>query len=88
MDKHYIYKTKNVCAQEISFDLVDGRIFNVHFQGGCKGNTQGMAVMVDGIEAHSAIRRLKGILCRNGTSCPDQLATAIEQCLKSMGEEV
>lgn len=88
MDKHHTFKTENVCAQEISFDLVEGHIFNVKFHGGCKGNTQGVAILVDGMEARAAIKRLKGILCHSGTSCPDQLAIAIEKCLESMGESV
>ena len=49
------------------------------FNGGCAGNTQGVAALVIGMTVDEAIRRLKGIQCRNGTSCPDQLATALEE---------
>ncbi|MBP3479762.1 MAG: TIGR03905 family TSCPD domain-containing protein [Oscillospiraceae bacterium] len=88
MDKHYTFQTQGVCAQEISFDIIDGHLFNVSFKGGCRGNTQGVAILADGMEAHAAIRRLKGIDCHGGTSCPDQLAKAITECLESMGETV
>ena len=88
MDKHYTFQTQGVCAQEISFDIIDCHLFNVSFKGGCRGNTQGVAILADGMEAHAAIRRLKGIDCHGGTSCPDQLAKAITECLESMGETV
>ena len=86
MDKHYTFQTQGVCAQEISFDIIDGRVFNVNFKGGCRGNTQGVAILADGLEARAAIKRLRGVQCHNGTSCPDQLAIAIAECLQSMGE--
>jgi uncharacterized protein (TIGR03905 family) len=88
MDKHYTFQTQGVCASEISFDLIDGHVFNVNFKGGCRGNTQGVAILADGLEARAAIKRLKGVECHGGTSCPDQLAIAIAQCLESMGESV
>ena len=57
----------------------DGRIAEVVFTGGCHGNTQGVASLVRGMDTGEAVRRLKGIDCRGkGTSCPDQLARAIE----------
>ena len=85
MDKHVTFSPQGVCAHEISFDIVDNRIFNVKFTGGCVGNTQGVAILIDGMEARAAVKRIKGINCHNGTSCPDQLAAAIEQCLSDMG---
>ena len=76
------YKTNGVCSREINFDVCDGRVVNVHYVGGCNGNTQGVAALVEGMEIHEAIRRLKGIRCgAKGTSCPDQLALALEQYL-------
>ena len=78
----YQYRTKGVCARNIIFDIVDGKITNVHFEGGCAGNTQGVARLVEGMDAADAIRRLEGIQCGfKGTSCPDQLAKAIKQVL-------
>ncbi len=77
-----IYKTKGVCSREIHFDVQDGIVTNVRYVGGCNGNTQGVAALVEGMEINEAIRRLKGIQCgAKGTSCPDQLATALQQYL-------
>jgi uncharacterized protein (TIGR03905 family) len=78
----YQYRTKGVCARGITFDIVDGRLRNVRFEGGCSGNTQGVAALVEGMEAEEAIRRLSGIRCGfKPTSCPDQLATAVREAL-------
>ncbi len=77
----YTYKTHGVCSRAIEFDLKDGKITSCRFIGGCMGNTQGVAALVTGMDAQEAIRRLKGIQCRSGTSCPDQLAIALEQAL-------
>ena len=79
----YQYRTKGVCARNISFDIVDGKVTNVHFEGGCAGNTKGVASLVEGMDAAEAIRRMEGIQCGfKGTSCPDQLAKAIRQVLE------
>lgn len=68
-----------VCTKSIRVTVKDGRIAEVVFTGGCHGNTQGVASLVRGMDAGEAVRRLKGIDCRGkGTSCPDQLARAIE----------
>ena len=79
----YTYKTRGVCSRAIEFDLEDGRITSCRFIVGCTGNTQGVAALVTGMDAREAISRLKGIQCRGGTSCPDQLALALEQALAS-----
>lgn len=76
------YRTKGVCSRNISFDIVDGKVKDVRFDGGCAGNTKGVAQLVDGMDANEAIRRLEGIQCGfKGTSCPDQLAKALRQAL-------
>ena len=78
----YQYRTKGVCARNITFDIVNDKVVNVQFEGGCAGNTQGVARLVEGMDAADAIRRLEGIQCGfKGTSCPDQLAKAIKQAL-------
>lgn len=78
-----IYKTKGTCAQAIDFDLnPDGTIEHVTFISGCSGNTQGVGALVKGMKAEDAIARLKGIKCGyKNTSCPDQLACALEEAL-------
>ena len=76
------YKTKGVCSRNITFDIVDGKVTNVRFDGGCNGNTQGVARLVEGMPVEDAIRRMEGIQCGfKGTSCPDQLAQALKQAL-------
>ncbi|MBQ4058164.1 MAG: TIGR03905 family TSCPD domain-containing protein [Lachnospiraceae bacterium] len=77
------YKTKGVCSQKIDFEIVDNKVTNVQFLGGCNGNTQGVAKLVEGMDANEAISRLEGIQCGfRGTSCPDQLAQALKQALE------
>lgn len=74
------YKTHGTCSRSIEFEVTDGIITDCRFIGGCMGNTQGVSVLVKGMKVEEAIRRLKGIQCGlRGTSCPDQLARALEQ---------
>ena len=76
------YKTKGTCSTMISLDIIDNKVCNVQFTRGCSGNTQGVAALVEGMDAQEAIRRCKGIKCGpRPTSCPDQLALAIEAAL-------
>lgn len=73
------YKTKGTCSQAIEYDIVDGIVRNVKFIGGCNGNTQGVARLVEGMPVAEVIERLDGIQCGfRGTSCPDQLANALK----------
>ena len=77
------YKTKGTCSREISFDVVDNKGTNVRFLGGCSGNTQGVAALVEGMDVNEAIKRMDGIDCAGrGTSCPDQLAKALKLYLE------
>jgi len=79
----YQYRTKGVCSRNIVFDIVDGTVVNVKFDGGCNGNTQGIARLVEGMPVEEAIRRMEGIRCGfKGTSCPDQLAQALKEALQ------
>ena len=72
------YKTTGTCSQEIQYEVTDGIVTACQFVGGCRGNTQGVAKLAVGRKAEDVIALLKGIECRNGTSCPDQLARALE----------
>lgn len=81
MDKHIIFRPDDVCAKQIEFDLVNGYVHNVNFTNGCRGNTQGVAILVEGMKADEVIARLKGINCHHGNSCPHQLALAIEDSM-------
>lgn len=75
----HTYKTHGTCADTIRFTVEDGIITHCEFHGGCSGNAQGLSRMVIGRRAEDAIALLAGIQCRNGTSCPDQLAKALRQ---------
>lgn len=74
------YKTSGVCSQQINFDIEGNKLKNVQFIGGCSGNTQGVARLVEGMDIDEVIGRLDGIRCGfRPTSCPDQLAKALKK---------
>ena len=74
----YEYKTSGTCSRSILFDVVDGKVQNVQFIGGCNGNLKGIAALVEGMDVDSVIERVQGITCgMKKTSCPDQLAQAL-----------
>ena len=78
------YKTRGVCARGISFDIEDNIVKNIRFSGGCSGNTQGVAKLAEGMTTDEIINRLAGIRCGfKGTSCPDQLAKAVQAALEN-----
>ena len=78
------YTTSVVCSSEILFEVEDNIVKEVTFVRGCPGNTLGVASLIQGMEVHEAIKRLKGIDCRGrGTSCPDQLAIALEEYIQA-----
>ena len=77
------YTTRGTCSRLIKFDVDGDKVKDVQIVMGCHGNTQGVAKLVEGMDIHEVIRRLKGIDCNGrGTSCPDQLAQALEQYLE------
>lgn len=76
----YTYKTKGVCSAKIDIEVENGIVTDVTFFGGCNGNTQGVAALCRGMRKEEVISRLKGIHCGfKNTSCPDQLAKALEE---------
>ena len=78
----YTYRPKGVCSQRMTIELEDGVIRDVQILGGCNGNLQGIAALVRGMKAQEAIERMQGIRCGfKNTSCPDQLAKALEEAL-------
>lgn len=83
----YTYEPIGTCSRliELEIDDNDETIKNIKFTGGCMGNTQGVSKLCIGRKASEVIDLLKGIDCNGrGTSCPDQLATALEQALELM----
>jgi uncharacterized protein (TIGR03905 family) len=74
------YKTKGTCSSKITFSLEDGKVRSVSFKDGCDGNLKALSILVEGMDSHELINRLKGIQCgRKGTSCADQLAQAVDK---------
>ncbi|MGN0432614.1 MAG: TIGR03905 family TSCPD domain-containing protein [Lachnospiraceae bacterium] len=73
------YQTRGTCSTAIDIEITDGVIDSVTFIGGCNGNLQGISRLVKGMKVEDAISKLKGIRCGfKSTSCPDQLAQALE----------
>ena len=78
----YSYQTSGTCSREILFDIEDGKLTNVQFIGGCNGNLKGICSLVEGMDVQDVISRLEGTTCGpKNTSCPDQLARALESML-------
>lgn len=79
----FSFTPHGVCSAKIDFEIEDGIVKNIRFTRGCNGNTQGIARLAEGMRATEVIKRLKGTDCGGrGTSCPDQLALAIEAALE------
>ena len=78
----YTYQTSGTCSREILFEIEDGKVINVQFIGGCNGNLKGISSLVEGMNVDEVISRLEGTTCGGkGTSCPDQLASALKKAL-------
>ena len=74
----FTYSTKGTCSRQILFDVdEDNKMHNVRFIGGCGGNLQGIARLVEGKDIDEVESLLAGIRCRGNTSCPDQLSKAV-----------
>ena len=80
----YCYKTKGTCSRSIRFEMEDGVLKEVQFEGGCNGNGKGISRLVEGMPVEEVMRRLSGIRCgMRSTSCPDQLAKAVQEAIQS-----
>ncbi len=76
----YSYNTNGTCSREIHFEIVDGKVHNLYFVGGCNGNLQGIGKLVEGMNVDEVIARVEGISCGGRpTSCPDQLSKALKE---------
>lgn len=79
----YQANPRGVCSRLITFDIVDNKVTNVCFYGGCPGNAQGIAALAEGRSPEELIAALEGIPCgRKPTSCPDQLAKALKAAIE------
>ena len=75
----YEYTTQGTCSSKIRFDIRDNKVCGIAFQGGCDGNLKGISILGEGMDAQELVKKLKGVRCGfKQTSCPDQLATAVE----------
>jgi len=74
----FSHETVGTCSRRIDIEVEDGVLVNASFVGGCSGNSQVLTALVKGMPVTEVVRRLKGIPCQEDTSCPDQLARALE----------
>ena len=80
----YTYKPEGVCSYKMIIEVEEDTIKKVTIEGKCAGNTVGVSRLVEGMKIEEAIKRLKGIQCGyKGTSCPDQLAIALEEIIEN-----
>jgi len=79
------YITQGVCSKKITFTIDSEVVKNVVFHSGCPGNLEGISSLIEGMNVHDVIKKLKGIKCGfKSTSCPDQLSKALENHISSM----
>lgn len=78
----YTYIPRGTCSRKMTVDVENDIIKDVKIEGGCSGNLQGITNLVRGMKVQDAIDKMKGIRCGfKSTSCPDQLAIALEQAI-------
>ena len=83
----YTYTPQGVCSKQMIIELDEDNqtIKSVKIVGGCPGNTVGVSKLVEGKKIDEVIKTLKGIPCGyKDTSCPDQLAIALEAIKKEL----
>ncbi|MDT8420151.1 MAG: TIGR03905 family TSCPD domain-containing protein [Desulfuromonadales bacterium] len=82
------YTTYGTCAKFIDIELEDEFVKEIRFIGGCAGNAKGVAALVRGMPVDDVIARLRGLECRSGTSCPDQLSQALAGIMEKQREKM
>lgn len=79
----HTFKTKGVCASQISFELEGNTVHNVEFFGGCNGNLKAISKLVEGMDAEKVVELLEGNTCGfKKTSCADQLTVALREAME------
>ncbi|MDR2343208.1 MAG: TIGR03905 family TSCPD domain-containing protein [Spirochaetaceae bacterium] len=82
------YKTSGTCASKIFFDINEGKVHKIQFEGGCNGNLKAISTLCEGMPAEDLVKKLHGIECGfKGTSCGDQLARAVEKALEHQSKQ-
>lgn len=71
------YRTRGTCARAFDIEIEDGVVKSCSVHGGCRGQGALLSRLATGLDAATAVRMMRGVTCRNGTSCADQLARAI-----------
>ena len=87
--KKVTYTTAGTCSRliDIEYDPDTMTLGRVAFTGGCNGNLKGICSLVEGQPVDRVIQRLRGIQCGSkGTSCPDQLARALQAISQQSAE--
>ena len=85
--QEYTFVPRGVCSRKITFNLEDGKIYDLRFQGGCNGNLKAIGRLLEGKSAKEAADILRGNDCgMRGTSCADQLSIALTEALKKEEE--
>ncbi|MDR2443175.1 MAG: TIGR03905 family TSCPD domain-containing protein [Deltaproteobacteria bacterium] len=84
----YQYKTKRVCSKAITFEINDGLVSGVKFDGGCDGNLKGISLLTEGRPAAEVAEMLAHVKCKKkSTSCPAQLSLALKEAIKKAESE-
>ena len=77
-----VFHPQGVCSRTMTIQHENGIILHAEVEGGCRGNLQGICRLIEGQKIEDVIKKLDGIQCHGGTSCPDQLAQGLKQLLK------
>jgi len=78
----YNFKPSGICANEITFDLIEGKVHNVSFKCGCSGNLKAIGILAEGMDGNELAKKLSGLTCGiKETSCGDQLSKAIASAI-------
>ena len=84
----FVHYNQGTCSRAVTFEVEEGKVHNVSFEGGCNGNLKAISKLVEGQDAETVIRILKGNECgTRGTSCADQFAMGLEGALKKLAEK-
>ncbi len=47
----FTYRPEGTCSQEMTFDIIDGKVRGLKIRGGCRGNRRGLSALVEGVRA-------------------------------------
>ena len=73
-----LYETTGCCAKLMEVDTDGTTVRKVIIHGGCPGQRLALPRLVEGLPIDEVVHRLRGVECRGGTSCADQLGRILE----------